>query len=52
MARSIKKGPYIEERLLARVRKMETEEQQECYQDLVAAFNHNTGTNWLHICRA
>ena len=25
MARSIKKGPYIEERLLARVRKMETE---------------------------
>ena len=25
MARSIKKGPYIEERLLSRVRKMETE---------------------------
>ena len=25
MARSIKKGPYIEERLLAKIRKMETE---------------------------
>ena len=52
MARSLKKGPYCEASLLAKVEKMNEANDKTGYQNLVPSFHHLPPNDWAYICRA
>jgi len=51
MSRSVKKGPFVDEKLLKKIEAVGVQRQKKTgHQDLVSAFDDNSGYGWAHYC--
>ena len=50
MSRSLKKGPFVDEKLMKKVKTMIDSGEKEAYKDMVKTFNNSTGLYRIYLC--